>query len=144
MNLGVKCDSVRHLGTEILRVTRHIVGFDGVSERIACFYEALVSSAAEGAKGVLEEKAKNDFDAAKQTGARSAVFFKRYNYSISCEAEKIGEKILRVTIRVSLKRASENLFYVENVHFWDVNGGFMMSKNGIKKALAERDKIVKK
>ena len=144
MNLGVKSDSVRFLGTEILRVSHSIVGFEEVSEKIFSFYEALVLTSVKGAKGVLEEQAKNAFEDERNKGTNAVAFFKKYNYLITCSAERIGEAILKVAVIVSLKRGTENLVYVENVHFWDVDGDFMMSKNRIKKALSERRELVKK
>ena len=144
MNLGVKCDSVRFLGTEVLRVSHSIVGFEEVSEKISSFYETLAVTSAEGAKASLEEQAKNDFESERNRGANAVAFFKKYNYLITCVAETIRDGILKVTVIVSLKRGSENLVYVENVHFWDIDGDFMMSKNRIKKALSERRELVKK
>ncbi len=144
MSLTEKCESIRWFGTEILRISRFIKGFEGVSDKISKFYESVLYEAGAGAVKSLEEKAKKDFERAKDAGPLSAAFFKRYNYLISCEAERIEEKFLKVTLYVSLKRASENIFYVENVHFWDIDGGFMVSEKGIKKALSKSGKIVKK
>ncbi len=144
MILGEKCESVRCFGKEILRISHKIDGFEGVSDKIFLFYDSVVKAAASGAVNRLEEFAKNDFEEARRAGASSMAFFKRYNYLISCSAEKIEEKFLKVTTEVSLKKGSENLMYVKNVHFWDISGEYMMSKNGIKKALSAVGKIVKK
>lgn len=141
---GEKCESVRCFGKEILRISRKIDGFEGVSDKIFSFYDSVVKAASTGAMNKLEETAKNDFEAARQKGGSSMAFFKRYNYFISCRAEKTDEKILKVTLEVSLQKGKENLMYVENVHFWDTQGEYMMGKNGIKKALSERKKLVKK
>ncbi len=139
-----KCESVRYFGIEILRISRDMDGFEDVPDKITRFYENVVLAAAAGGKETLEELAKKAFEGVKETGNLSAAFFKRYNYLVLCEAEREKEKLLKVSLRVSLKRGTENLFYVENVHFWDIDNEFMMSKNGFKKALLKRDKIVKK
>lgn len=139
-----KCKSVRRFGKEILRVSHEIGGFEGISDKIFSFYDSVVKTASEGAMNSLEETAKNDFESARKMGGSSMAFFKRYNYFISCFGEKLDERILKVTIKVSLEKGSQNLMYVENVHFWDVFGEYMMGKNGIKKALSNQNRFVEK
>ena len=139
-----KCQSIRHLGSEVLRISHKTEGFEGIPDKIFSFYDSVVKAAVSGAVNKLEESAKTDFEEARRGGAHHAAFFKRYNYLISCAAEKMDEKTLKVTVRVSLKKGSEKLSYVENVHFWDIYGEYMMSKNGIKKAFSERDKTAQK
>lgn len=144
MNMGAKSESLRYFGTEILRITYSFEGFDGISEKITRFYESLILKAVSRDWDKLGDITKKAFETARNERAASSAFFKRYNYSLLCRSEKIEEKYLKVTISVSLRRASENLFYVENVHFWNVEGAYMMSENGIKKALLRNGKIVKK
>lgn len=140
---GEKCESVRCFGKEILRASRKTEGFEDVSDRIFSFYDSVAKTATSGAVNKLEEVAKNDFEEARRMGAGSAAFFKRYNYSVFCRAEKRDENILEVTVEAELKKGSENLMYVKSVHIWNISEEYMVRENGIKKPFLKGKRLLK-
>lgn len=137
MTQGRKYDTLRAEGIEILRVCKELRGFEGTPKRIADFYESLAESAFKGAMENLKPLALSELDKAREEGARSLAFFRRYNYLIECEASA-DEELLRVTVSVRLTRAANELYYVKNVHFWNTNEESMIGENGLKKALSRR------
>ena len=92
----------------------------------------------------LKGTALSELEEAIAEGARALAFFRRYNYTVECRAEPVGDGYLRVALEVRLSKGASELYYVKNVHFWSVSEESMIGENGFKKALSRQEKIVKK
>ncbi|MBQ8207190.1 MAG: hypothetical protein IJZ89_00450 [Clostridia bacterium] len=139
-----KYESLRRDGIEILRIGRSVSGYEELPEKIRDFYSSLAERAAKGAMDKLGKIAEADFEKAKENGARSMAFFKRYNYLFDCFADLYEERFIKIKISINLSRSGSELYALEAVHIWDRKEQTMLPERKAKKLLTGEEQIVKK
>lgn len=144
MEKNSKYESLRVGGTEILRVGKRITGFENISEKISDFYSSLAESSLAAAYERLTPIAEKELEKAKSEGTRSVAFFRRFNYLISCRAEKVGEGYLMVCVEVTLSRASEKIHSVMERDFWNISEQTLIREKAFLRAASKSDKACKK